>query len=234
MKNLDAINNHLFFKPAQMDNPDVAILLGARGVSGDIARHAARDYLSGKFNAIVLCGGITVKQQWIPYAMTLAPTLWGITKEFKKEDLSSNLKESDYMREVLLGEGVPKDAIKFTDRQSTNTGENFKNIEGHVLSSGYQSAHIYCVAYGQRRAIETAAHVFENTHPEFNIAPVPVYPYGISRDTWMQKWSSVLGVRGVIKGEFDKTNPNNPKSYHYPQPNGREAFCTPCTIPTLG
>ena len=59
MTSVKKINDHLLFEPRQSKKTDVAILLGARGVSGDIARQAARDYnLTKSFNRIVLCVGL--------------------------------------------------------------------------------------------------------------------------------------------------------------------------------
>ncbi len=217
---INKVNNRLLFEPQHPEQSDVAILLGAEGVSGDIARKAAKDCLSGKFNKIVLSGGMRIFQPHV-YAFIKTSCRKYPELSLQISDFSSLKKEADYMREILIKEHVPQSAIVFEDNQSTNTGQNFKNIKDAV--SYFKTAVIYTTAYHQRRAVETCAQVV----PHLQTTPVPVYPYGLSRQTWLDQWAKTIGIRNIVADEYQKLNRNNPNSFY------NQGFCVPVNIEIL-
>lgn len=56
---IDAVNDQLLFE-AETRQTDVGILLGAKSVSGEIARHAIKGIAKGQFKKVILCGGNSV------------------------------------------------------------------------------------------------------------------------------------------------------------------------------
>ena len=213
------INKRLLFETAPI-KADIAILLGAKSVSGDIAREATEHQLvtatglGDYFNNIVLCGGNRVFQ---PHVYVAIQRTKGSDKYFS--DFFSPRKEADYMRRVLIGEGIPDSNIIFSENRSQHTGDNFANIRAFVRDNGITTANVYTVAYGARRAVETAAVQI----PELKCNPVAVYPYGLSREDWLERWPET-GIRNVVIGEYEKLNPENTGNYY------RQGHCKPVVI----
>ena len=205
---IDKVNDRLLFE-TEPRQTDVAILLGAKSVSGEIARHAMKGIAAGHFKKVILCGGNSVFEPWIHGALMLK----GV-KDAQAKDFWSRSKEADYMAQILSDTDAE---IIFSENQSTNAGECFQNISDFVLSEGFNSASIITVAYYQLRAQETC----KRWIPELETTPVPVYPYGLSRETWLKEWSKTPIIRGVVRGEYEKLNPENPNNYY------KQGHCVP-------
>lgn len=205
---IDKVNDRLLFetKPQQTD---VAIILGAKSVSGEIARATMRGIAAGHFKKVIVCGGNSVFEPWIHIALKLKNV-----KDLTPKDFWSSRKEAEYMTTLLINSGVTS---LFAENASTNTGEGFENIRNHVVSKGFNTASIVTVAYHQRRALETC----KKWLPELVTSPVPVYPYGLSRETWLKEWSKTPIINDVVRDEYEKINPDNPNNYY------KKGHCVP-------
>ena len=213
----DIINQRLLFVPQAFET-DTLILLGAKSVSGEIARAAAEKLVSGEAEQVILSGGNGVFEPWIQTALKFKKGSVTVAKDFW-----SAKKEADYMQDVLLSDPrIREDQILAVEDRATNTGQNFENIRGVIEAHGITNAAVMCVAYTQRRAVETAARVV----PDLQVHPVPVYPYGIEREDWLSSWEKVPLINGVVRGEFAKVSPDHPRNYY------EQGFCTPVDIPT--
>lgn len=204
------INNRLLFN-TEPKSVQVAILLGGRGVSGEIARQAAFDYRKTKaglahyFNKIIVCGGMPVQQKFVrPLLKQVAGTT------IRAADFETNMLEADYMKQVLLGDGVYEKDIIVTEATSRHTGENFANIRQFVIENNILTANIYTTAYHARRAIETAAVEI----PSLQCNPVSVWPYGLSADQWRNRWYKNPVTAHVVLGEYRKINPKRRNNYY--------------------
>ncbi len=212
------INDRLLFKNKSVET-DVTILLGAKSVSGDIARAFLKTYKHGQ--KIILAGGNKCFEPWVKWLMS------GREATLHTGDFWTRDKEADYMRSILIDSGIAPEDIIFAENHSTNTGQNFQKIRDFILSNDFNSASIWTVAYHQRRAIETCAKEI----PELNTLPVPVYPFGLSRETWLEEWPKIyfitgkLGITGIVKDEFNKLDPQNPDNYY------NRGFCVPVELP---
>ena len=212
------VNQRLLFPTAPKKKASVAILLGAKGVSGDIAREAALDYLSticgltNYFNKIIISGGRHVFQ---PHVL---PAIWSTRgTQANITDFFSLRKEADYMRKVLIDGGVDPQDIICVDNTSTNTGENFANIRNFIRAENIASANVYSVANMSRRAVETCAWQI----PELQSNPVGIYPYGLSREKWLERWPNT-GIQSIVIDEYEKINPRNPNNFYAPQRSGKK------------
>jgi uncharacterized SAM-binding protein YcdF (DUF218 family) len=213
-----SLNDRLLFENKSAET-DASILLGAKSVSGDIARAFLKTYKPGQ--KIILTGGNKCFEPWVKWLMN------GHEATLHTDDFWTRDKEADYMRSILIDGGVDKEDIIFTENHSTNTGQNFQSIRAFILSNDFNSVSIWTVAYHQRRAIETCAKEL----PELNALPVPVYPFGLSRETWLEEWPKIyfikekLGITGVVKCEFNKLDPQNPDNYY------NRGVCVPVELP---
>ena len=214
--NIQGINDRLLFDFPSVQT-DVAILLGARSVSGTIAREAAARYHEKQFQHIILSGGARVFQPLVRAALALNTKELGAV-EAPLEDFISFEKEADYMKHILLESGVPACAIMHVDNRGTNTGANLANIRDYTLSQGFHSASLISVAYGQRRDVETC----KAQIPGIVAFPVPVYPFGITKENWNKTL-----VKSFVMGEFNKLNPENDKNYY------NAGFCAPVDMDAL-
>jgi uncharacterized SAM-binding protein YcdF (DUF218 family) len=203
-----AVNDRLLFTTSPK-HTDAAILLGARSVSGEIAKHAMKGIASGHFNKVILCGGNRVFEPWIHGVLFLK----GLTN-ISASDFWSREREADYMARILEDK---KAEIIFLENTSKHTGETFQNIRDYILASDIKSAAIYTTAYHQLRAQETCRRWI----PELDTTTVPVYPFGLSRETWLKEWHKTPIIRGIIRDEYEKLNPNNPNNYY------NLGYCTP-------
>lgn len=91
--------------------------------------------------------------------------------------------EADFLRAVLLANGVPKAAI-LTEREATYTLENAEKTRDLLETHGYlnqiHTAILCCKAHHARRSYLYYSMVF----PELRILVHPVPVDGISRDAW--------------------------------------------------
>jgi len=208
---INAVNQRLLFEPEECET-DIAIVLGARSVSGELARAAMKGLAAGQFKKVILCGGHRVFEPWVYAALKIK----GIDNVTARDFFSWN-READYMRTVMAEEG---DQVIFSENLSKHTGQNFENIRDFVTSQKFKSASIVTVAYHQRRAVETC----KRWIPDLDAVPVPVYPYGLSRDQWLEKWAHTPIIKNVVAGEFQKLSLQNSKNYY------AQGHCTPVEI----
>lgn len=222
------VNERLLY-PTPDRQTDVGILLGNAMCSGDIARKTANLYKTGKFSKIILSGGVPQKSWTLLHRR--------LNNIFRRHSKHANLKlsipltdifttatEADHMADILQKQGVPKHAIAFTDRQSQNTGENFRYIKDHIETEGYKSATLVCAVFHQRRVLETC----KLWLPDLDAATYPVNPYGITDNDWHQKWPQIPFARAAMLGEDFRINPEiNPDNNYY-----KQGYCIPVKIPT--
>jgi len=206
-----------FFYPSTPASGYVGILLGNGCVSGDIARNAAESYKQGRIKKIIVTGGVQSKN----------PPLYHILMSegfnvFEKDFLNSKL-EADYMQSVLLDNGVNLSDIIYVERQSKNTGDNFEFIEPAIRAFNIKNAVLFGVAYGAPRAYQTAKRVM----PDLNFQSERVFPYGLLRQEWIEKWPDIEFVRKILINERSKLDVNNPNNYY------NQGFCISVALPTL-
>lgn len=225
---IQRINKHLLFTVPQQ-KVDVAILLGNSTCSGELARKAAHNYHNGYFENIILCGGVRVFSK---HLLTRK-----LVSDFKQvrgfsshnftipwEDIIVGKKtESQHMHDVLIRNGLPKNALVHIDNDSTNTGENFEFIKDSIKDNGFKTASIFAGAHHARRGVETC----EKWIPELTAYPVHVYPFGLKRNEWLAKWSNDRMISYYLTSEFAKTNPENPNNYY------DKGFCVPVNMADL-
>ncbi len=206
---IDKINETLFFKmpPARMP---VAVLFGAKSVSGSIARDAAALYRKGLFQQIILTGGNRVFE---PHAYLALKALYGRKENLQERgilsvDFLSVATEVDYMEKILKAEGVPTEkTIVFKDNNSKNTKENLEEILRQLRQ--FDAATFITFALSQRRGLMTA-----RKHPELNrmaLATHPVYPFGLTKENWPdfrnKGFLTKLIVEHYLFEEMDKVHP---------------------------
>lgn len=197
---VDAVNQRLLFDFPAVPT-EVGVLLGARSASGDVAREAAKLIRNDMFGQVILSGGLKVFQPAV--AAVLAVNGLGSAVREHPADFFSRMTEAAYMRHVLVEEeGIPEDRISYVEETSTNTGQNFKNIQDVLV--GFCSAGIVTTAYHQRRALGTALHHVHDTA----FVSHPVYPFGLTQKNWNRP-----GIKSFLFGEMAKMDPANPKTY---------------------
>jgi len=179
---------------------------------------------------VILCGGNSVFEPWIHGALIVRAFYKDVTFPLRRElplntyrtirdthtaDFwTRDTKEADYMADILRDSDAE---IVFVENKSKHTGANFENIRDFVIAEGFNTASIVTTAYHQLRAQETC----KRWIPELKTTPVPVYPYGLSRNTWLREWPKTLIIKGVVSGEYEKLNPDNPNNYY------RQGHCVP-------
>ena len=224
--NIKKINEHLLFDSPKKKT-DVAVLFGAKSISGSIAREAAKLYHQGAFEKIILTGGQKVQETGVLIA--LSANFMGVAKprlEFTKfSDFTSKKTEADYMEDILLENDVPASTITFKDDESTHTGENVKNIKKRL--EDFNSLGIITTAYFQRRAMGTIRH-----HSNLNdkqLVPHPVYPFGFTRENWHKTL-----IKGLVSQENQRMDESSTKTYvglHCVNPNIKDEIEKAKTLP---
>lgn len=216
MNELDKrITDHLLFDFPRVIT-DAGIIMGARGVTGEVARTAAMLYKSGHFKHILVTGGLPTFQPDVWFMLKLSSFLRPL--HIRNEDfLMRETNEHSASFYNLITSGISYSVIS-GEMDGTNTSENFNNLVGVINHLDIKSATIITPAYHQRRAIETCAKVF----PNLTAFPHAVYPFGITRSSWPKTL-----VAGIVRGEFQKLNTANPKNYY------AQGFCTPVHLDRL-
>ena len=165
----DGITDFIFIEN-QPEKADVIFLPGGHYPEG--ARRAASLYQEG----------------WAPFIIPSGryPKPVGY---FSGEEKS----EWEYLRKILLENGVPDSAILKED-QATYTWENaiFSRRETDRLGMKIEKALLCCQAFHARRALTYYLQQF----PETNILVIPVETRGINRNNWFldpEKTDVVLG-----------------------------------------
>lgn len=120
--NREAINQRLLYH-MRLQSSDAAVVLGARAVSGEVAREAARQYHNGLYNKLVLTGGVRVRQPAMLLRLLLAGRLSGIIDSIKcngLRDFLSRKCEADYMHDQLGRMAYRRAILSLsTDRRKT-------------------------------------------------------------------------------------------------------------------
>lgn len=186
---------------------ELGLVLGNRIVTGFVATEAARLYQEGYFSNIVISGGLPVLQIIPPrYYFNLASH--GLLPDGLRE------KECAMIKRILLRNGVKKSDILVVESKSNNTGKNIQNTQS--ILEEFNSINIMTVAYHQRRAHSTLRRYLPDNN--LKVTTTAVYPFGITRDSWPQ-----TPFAGIVRGEFDKVDPNNTTKSSYIQ----QGFCVP-------
>ena len=205
MQNLETITDRLFYDfPSK--KTQVAVVFGAKSISGELARSVARDFFWHGFNDIILTGGARVFEPHVLAALT-PNFMWWSQPQLHADalgDFVSLKREADYMRDILIAEGVPERHIIMTDRTSKNTGENVANIKSMLRE--FNDASLYTVAYQQRRAMGTIR--FDPDMDHVDLVSAPVYPFGFTRDNWQD-----TAIAGIVELENSRVIDNDPNSY---------------------
>lgn len=108
----EAVHERLFapILPVPQKKTDIGVVMGGTATSGEAARFAAQEYLNGRFEKIVVAGGAKAEDKMFERALFLADgDSWALLPE---RDFNSGLTEAEYMKEVLVKMGVPKDVIE--------------------------------------------------------------------------------------------------------------------------
>ncbi len=203
---VERINHFLLYETDRL-HTQCGLVLGGRGVSGEVAREAARLYHAGCFDKLVVSGGVIVYQ----------PVLGDIVAGNKHlhsnhaEDFIYPGLEVDQMYGTLLKEGVPKEAIIYTEGASTHTGENIRNCK-RVLDE-MESITIVCRADNQRRAHATARRWLRDRPI---ITTAAVYPFGLNHDNWHD-----TPISRTVLEEYKKLDIHRPGNYV------QRGFCAP-------
>ncbi len=194
----------LLYTPPVME-AELGVVLGNRIVSGYVAKKAAALYHAGHFNQIAISGGLPAFQI-IPPLYLFNVVSHGVYPHGLRE------KECALIKRILIANDVKEQDIVALDTSAKHTGDNFKKLASAITQVG--SINIVTVAYHQRRALST----FRRWIEDRNIAATttPVYPFHIPKEDWIgetQKHWARTSLRSIVWGEFDKCNPENPKSY---------------------
>lgn len=150
----------------------------------EMAERAAELYLEG-YAPYVLPSG--------KYSVTLGKFAGVQTKqELYKEDYET---EWEFLRDVLIKKGVPKDKILRED-QATFTYENAIYSRQVTDSHGIQvkKALLCCKTYHARRSLM----YYQLLYPEAQITVCPACPDGITRENWRKTEKGVTAVTGEI------------------------------------
>ena len=177
-------------KQTDLTQAQVAVIFGCGIVSLVVAKQAAKDIhlhkkLYGSFpDKVIVTGGV---ERWHFQAKERA-TEFG----FKKHLGSHRLTESQFMKQELVRNGIPKDII-VEDREATNTGENVVNSDALGMKDA-ESLMFFGIAYHMRRQAETFAAQSKNDKDPV-IALRPAYPKQMQEKTWHKSplaWGFVL------------------------------------------
>lgn len=205
------VTDRLFFEMPRM-HTDIAVVFGAKTVSGSIARAAAAEFRAGMFEKIVLTGGVCAGSLIEGAAVALHGLQRGAVRDWFNQqsfaDITTRGREADYMEDCLLGAGVPASAIIQADRDvgrpAMNTQQNIENCTKWLKEA--QSATFFTYAPMQRRTLGTLRKYKRFNH--LAVRAVPVYPFGITRDNWD---SGLVGR--IVRGEYKKVDSGNPRNY---------------------
>ncbi|MCC8103724.1 MAG: YdcF family protein [Clostridiales bacterium] len=191
----DALTDFIFVE----DEPRKADIIFIPGsFRPELARRAARLYHEGYASYILPSGkhSITIdrvgasKEQEMPEAGVAAGAAVSITSSVYGT-------ESDFLGEVLRGEGVPGQAI-LREPEATFTWENaiYSRRVTDAAQLAIRRAILCCKAFHARRSLMYYQQQFPDT--EFIVCPVVVD--GISRESWHQ---TRLGIDTVL-GEVER------------------------------
>jgi hypothetical protein len=226
--NSEQIKERLLFSSPKKKT-DAAILFGAKSISGEIAREAAKLFHKGAFKKIVLTGGQHVRE--LSVLIALSPNFTGLAQQqldfTELSDFISKKTEADYMEDILLEKGVPASAIVFKDNKSTNTGQNVANISARLTE--FNSLSIITTAYFQRRAIGTIRK--DSSLNDKALVFHPVYPFGFTNDNWDKTLIKRLVV--LESQRMDKSSPETYVDLHCIDPNITEEINKASSLPDL-
>ncbi len=185
-RSFDAITDFIFVQ----DEPQPSDLILIPGSLQPVLAHkAASLYNAGYAPKILTTGQYSEHQPSLPvqYEQTRG-------KRPHPEDdpdwIRDCTSEAEYLKRVLISDGVPSDAILMEDR-SRNTFENAKHTAALLRQQGLESARILlcCKPYHARRALMT----FQSELPGAQILVTPA-DGDLNRDTWMstEHWYDIV------------------------------------------
>lgn len=104
--------------------------------------------------------------------------------------------EAEFYRDVLLKNGVPKEAI-FSEEMSTYTKENAVYARELATQNGFEfgRALLLCHSFHTRRAYM----YYRLAFPQTEIIPIGIPFLGLTRDNWQDSPEGVERVMGEIK-----------------------------------
>ena len=184
MKYLKDITEFIFLE----DSPEKADIIIVPGNTWpQPARRAAALYQAGMAPLIVVSGKYSKGQQEFA----------GPACESERYQGAYDT-EADFLADVLMQEGVPKEAI-LHEREATFTLENAEYIR-QILEDKHipvKRAIICCQAFHARRCRMYFEYVFQDTEIEFLMCPAVTQ--GISRDNWMESKKGMETVLGELR-----------------------------------
>lgn len=195
------VNESLLFQLPFTPITDLGVVLGGRSTSGTLARAAARAYKRGQFERLVVAGGARVFQPGVYAALRFSQ--FHETMPDASEFFSLKT-EADFIHHALLKNGVPQHAIVRVSPKGKNTGADLFHIKD--VFKDCTSVTLIDLAPGQRRTIGTAIKVIGD---RITYVPLPVYPFGITRENWTR---SKL-ARKFVLNEARKIDPTKPNNY---------------------
>lgn len=182
MKTIQDITDFIFLE----DTPKACnIILIPGSLQWEHVEKAAEMYKAGYAKFIVPCGG---------YSYTHGRFMWEKLIETPYEGKYET--EAEYMKTVLLKNGVDEDHIVCEDR-STNTFENAifarKLLDDKKIK--HDSMMLCCQAYHARRAFMT----FERYFMENAITVIPTATLNITRENWYRNKDSFKMVMSELE-----------------------------------
>lgn len=198
------VNNRLFapFRDIPNKETGVALLFGGRSTSGTIARTAAEEYHSGRFPKIMVAGGAIITQPEVFAGLCLDKNK-AVWSKRTLRDIFTLKTEADYMKQVLLENGVPEGDIIIGDNRKKHANQIVEALKEQLMQD-FDSATIMTYAPYLRRSIGTLR--FQEV--EMPLVGYPVNPFGLNPDNWHQSKLASLVVR-----ESDNMNPLNRDGY---------------------
>ena len=179
MRFYDQITEFIFVEhqPRQAD-----IIFVPGGNYPDAARHAAKLYREG----------------WAPYVMP-SGRYSIVTGRFELPSAAENAvyeTEWEYLRDILLKNGVPDQAILRED-QATYTYENaiYSRKKTDELGLTIERAILCCQAFHARRSLL----YYQEQFPETEFLVCPVVTKGIGRETWFRTETGIDTVLGEVE-----------------------------------
>lgn len=206
----DISDRILFQMPFQ--RTDLGVVLGARSISGEVARYAAELYHCEAFPKIAVSGGLPNRAtlRYEQLALLAAHAVRGDLKTAWREaanpDYGAKGLEADYIYDVLVKSGVPAADIVLVDRQATNTGQNIQNLS-HIIAA-QESVTFVTFAPQQRRTLGTAR--FNPALDHVKMTVEPIYPEGTGPAP--KDWDRPF-LRRFVHAELRKMRPANEGGY---------------------
>ena len=197
---IEKVNKRLLepFDGQPVKKTDVGILFGCRSASGTVAREAAFLYESGAFPKIMVAGGMKARQVEVWLALN---------EEQRKAaslcDFFNLSREANYMRSVLIDEGVPADDIIIGD-DTQKHGHKIAEALKAKLDGKFRSATVMAYLPYSRRNLGSLR--FQGVDIPIDVQGVK--PFNLTPENWHES-----KVAPYVVQEANNMDPDNPDGY---------------------